>query len=611
MLDTEDTSSSEKKTRAATPDEPRRFSSEDPRLRHTEPVLAYGQMLRLAGATTPAFPPQRLIAMIAQHPWEETFLQLSRVAALLANSEDGGHGREIRARTTDLLASTLHSENVEERLVAFYARLNEPCIIAHEEVVYFLQALTILYGGGSGPAPTDAQIAFWMLAGNDHCFDWRQEDRPLSDVEYLVAASTRSLLYNHEHDPLRDFVRAVTIWERPPPRTAEWRDLAAWQQFQARALGCPFEEHLDSLAGSLFVISIGWGMHGEEGLRNPMLVPDEWIEGTGVRRDLAEPFFERISAGRTELRQMITPFVGADGLPRGSSVFYLKPFVRFTSGQLVPASPWAVREQVRAATWAKLLEQAKAEYGDHGGASRWHAAFGDLFELWCRDVARTAAASKRFPGQVILSANVGDEDEIEDVVVVRDGCVLLVSAKARMVRHELLKGALSAAQAVDWYDDFLFGKRKGNQRAGAARLLHEKVERIRAGEFAERGVPADSHIFPMLVTFDHLGADNPAFYQWSAERCAAQSVLRHSKVHRLVVLSIERFEGLMGFAATGGDIFDLLARCGPEERVDVALHDATQGLDSVRLPEFERRYDHVMARLQARISDALRGERSA
>src|SRR6478736_597055 len=246
----------------------KRFYSADPRLRFMEPVLSYGEMLQLLQPTAVTFPPQRLIAMLATCSWEETYLMLARVGALLANSPDGGHGPEVRVRTTDLLGSTLDSGDPEERVVAFYVRVNAPRVIAHEEVIYFLQALAILYGRDEGPAPTEAQLAFWMLAGNDHCFDWRHEEGHLSITEEVVASSVRSLLFNHQHDTLPQLVRSVAMLERPPSRTAEWKIIEVWTQFKARAFGLPFDEHVDFLAGALYVISVGWGIAEEGGLRS-------------------------------------------------------------------------------------------------------------------------------------------------------------------------------------------------------------------------------------------------------------------------------------------------------------------------------------------------------
>ena len=583
-----------------------RFSAADPRVRFMEPVLSYGEMRQLLTPTEQTFPPERLIAMLASCSWEQTYLMLARVGALLANSPDGGHGQEIRARTTDLLASTLASNDPEERVVAFYVRVNAPRIIAHEEIVYFLQALAILYGRDDGLAPTDAQLAFWMLAGNDHCFGWRQEGGEVSVMGEIVASSARSLLFNRQHDTLPLLVRSAAMLDRPPPRTAEWKSVEAWTQFKTRAFGLSFDEHIDFLAGALYVMSVGWGVAEEGGLRNPTLSPEEWIAGTGVPRPHALLFFERASASRSELQNLLRAFVGGDGLPRGSSIFYVKPFARFESGILVAASPWAVREQIRGAVWASLLAQAKSEHGDSGGADRWLAAFGDLFEVWCRDVARMAASSAKFRGTLVMSESVGDSDEVEDVVVVDDGNVLFVSAKARTIRQELLKGALSSAKVLAWYESFLFGKRTGDQRGGAIRLLDQKITHVRAGRYAARGVRVDSKIFPMLVTYDHLGADNPGFYVWLSDRCKAENLLQQAGVLQLVTLNVEKFESLRGFGAAGGDIFGVLERRGPEERADVALFDAGTDIESTRLPELEQRFQTIMDRLLTRLGDAKR-----
>jgi hypothetical protein len=345
-------------------------------------------------------------------------------------------------------------------------------------------------------------------------------------------------------------------------------------------------------------------MAEEGGLRSPVLSPEDWIAGTGAPRAEALQFFERASATRAELQDLLRQSVGSNGLPLGSSIFYVKPFTRFESGILVAATPWAVREQIRGALWAGLLAQAKAEHGESGGAKRWLAAFGDLFEVWCRDVARMAASSTAFQGTLALSEFVGDNEEVEDVVVMHGGNVLLVSAKARTIRQELLKGALSSARVLAWYDDFLFGPRSGDQRGGAVRLLDQKIRNIREGKYAARGIRADSKVFPMLVTYDHLGADNPGFYMWLTDRCKAENLLQQAAVLQLVTLNVEKFESLMGFAAAGGNIFEPLERRGPDERADVALFDAAAEFESTRLPEIDQQFQKIMNRLLARLASA-------
>jgi len=576
----------------------------DPRLRFMEPVLTYAEMWQLLEPSVLLFPAKRLIAMVASCSWEETYLRLSRIAALLANCPDRGLDQEVRARTTDLLASRLASKTWEERVIAFYVRVSVPRILAHEEVVYFLQALAILYGRDNGPPPTDEQIAFWMLAGNDHCFGWREDDEQLSTNEDLVAVTARALLFNHRHDSLPQLVRSSAMLERAPPRTPEWTAARDWKAFQTRAFGMPFDEYFDFLAGGLYIMSVGWGLPTEAGLRDPKVLPDEWVRGTGVPRTPALEFFARTSGSRAELREMLKPFVGEDGLPRGSSLFHLRPFARFANGALVPASPWAVREQLRGALWNMHRLQAKAEFGDNAGGVRWLAAFGDLFELWCRDVASMAASSKKFLSTLIVSKAIGSEDEVEDVVLVHESKVLLVSAKAATIRQDLLMGASSAAQALAWYERFLFAPRMGQQRGGAVRLLDKKVGQIRDGQHVSAGLLADSKIFPMLVTYEHLGADNPGFYMWFKDRTKAENLLQQQGVFPLVILNIEKFESLMAFAAAGGDIFEMLENRGAEERADVALFDAATAIDATRLPDLERRFDIVLDRLKARLAAA-------
>ena len=91
------------------------------------------------------------------------------------------------------------------------------------------------------------------------------------------------------------------------------------------------------------------------------------------------------------------------------------------------------------------------------------------------------------------------------MVVEGDGCVILFSVKATLVREDVAKVGASRSEVIQWYERFLFAeenrKSREHKAAGAIRLLQDKVSKICAGTSP---FPADAEIIPVLVTFDEF-----------------------------------------------------------------------------------------------------------
>ena len=250
--------------------------------------------------------------------------------------------------------------------------------------------------------------------------------------------------------------------------------------------------------------------------------------------------------------------------------------------------------------WGRALEACKALYKDE---DVWFRAFGLMLEAWCRDVANHAASTSSFQGKLLISAGIGDSDEVEDVVLVDGENVALFSVKGR-VMPETARGDDSRLKITKWYESVLFEKKTTGKRGGAIRLLDMKVREIREREHAS--IPHAARVYPVVVTFDDLG-DTTALHQWVERRRAEEQLLDDANVARTAFIDVAMFERLMAVAAIGGDLFAVLRECD-------ASKDGTVPLDSVvtRLfdPDRNVRLPHLVEKfavMTARIKNAILG----
>jgi hypothetical protein len=293
----------------------------------------------------------------------------------------------------------------------------------------------------------------------------------------------------------------------------------------------------------------------------------------------------------------------ADGLPLGPSPFWRSPFVELGPGQFVCVSPGVLREQVRNAMWGRLMAASK----DGGGQSRWLSTFGYRFEYWCRQAAKKVGEGKRLGKQLRLSERASTADEIEDIVLLEKGKVALFSAKGRMMREDLLKGATSVAKTIAWLNGFLFGVASGDQRAGALRLLDAKIRRIRNGEYAGMGIAANVEIYPLLLTFDEVGLDTPPGYRWLSKRLLDENLLVGT--HPLTVLSAESYEHFLALCMRR-NAFEVLTYKTNEQWRECRFDELFFQLSSKRgpqgrLPGATEEFDDLAQRVVRRL---FRGE---
>jgi hypothetical protein len=216
-----------------------------------------------------------------------------------------------------------------------------------------------------------------------------------------------------------------------------------------------------------------------------------------------------------------------------------------------------MKAQLHAGVWFRHLQAAKNLAGNQGtGAQIWHSAFGYQVETWCAAVAECAANARWFKPKLILPSHPGARDEIEDVILVEGRTAVLFSVKSRLVVENVARGAKSRSGLIDWYEKYFFGTKTEKHRKGVAHLLNDRINLIRAGEFAPR-LPATTRIIPVLVSYDSL-CEHTVWYQWFRDRCAEHGVFRQKDVSPPTIARVDEFEMLMAIAQTGESIVALL-----------------------------------------------------
>jgi hypothetical protein len=542
-------------------------------------------------------PPAEFIGHVREFGWDETFMRSARLAALLSNGH-GHQGGPVWAVTHGSLLKFRSSPNRVSRQLAEYAGANPHRPIAHESSIYFLEAMALLYGSVGGQAPGDSALAHLLLAANDYCTDWRAPDDPsLTRRESNLVNLARASIHDDSSMGVRRLVRSRLLFDAAPP-VPEWSDLQAWHAFQTEAFGMPFDEYVECLAGPLAFFVAGLMSDPEDAEHPyPIVEPSLWF----TARSDSKAFAAGLGITRDEAQREIQ--TTNEGLPIGPSLFYRRPLVEILPDKLVAASPWVLREVLNSGIWARHMAAAKRLHGANLGAQRWSAAFGYLVEGWCQKVAKWAEKAPGFKGSVLTPAVPGTED-VEDVVIVNRMTVALFSVKARLLREDLLKGALSDRAVLDWYNGFLFEKKAGAFRAGAVCQLQGKIEKIRAGHFSPHIHP-DALILPVVVTFDDYGADNPSMTKWIAHRCREEGLLQQRRVRPLTMMDVDLFERLLGVSTHGHAVTDILKKKAlapwDQGRLVELLRETIRPGQFGAVPELVQAYDEIMRRMQANL----------
>lgn len=470
-----------------------------------DPMPYVSSWLSFSDVLGKAMPPRELVECIRLFNWRDTYAKLAYLAALLANGTDGLFGSAVRARTTDLLVA--QRGHINPDIASIAERLNrEPGRrpIAHEGVIYFLEALAILEGTEEGPCIDDATLALMMMAANDHVGQWSLESGT-PKLEDLVNDLIKLTRFNRTDSIMRSFVRAFLMLNKPPSKGRFARP-DEWAKLQEAAFGQPFDKFFETFIVPIVLWSRRWGVGpASDHLAFPSIHRTVWLMHTNVDTEFGEGFLRSLSATRAELKTAFEKNRRPDGLPRTVSPFYRTPFVDVGNETLVAASPHVVLEQLRMGLWGRFRAGAQ-RLDPKQGTEDWLRAFGYAFEDWCRHIATVAQESPTFRGSIKMSRAPGDADEIEDVVLRHGEDIILFSVKARVLPEAVAKDDQDGGQALQWLNDFFFGDRdrSKSQRPGALVLLNTKVDNIRNGLY-EPDLPRKVRVFPVLVTFEDLG----------------------------------------------------------------------------------------------------------
>lgn len=154
------------------------------------------------------FPARRFIEAFEACSWRAVLLRISLLGAILANRA-GDEGRPLAERIIrDPLKRYQRNLNPVWARIAEYVAENPSRRLAHEQVVYLLAVMAVLYGREEGPEPSPEHFAVMFLCGNDHLSNWSHPDsRELTDDEKLTAEFVHVTRFNTYPDPLRDLVR--------------------------------------------------------------------------------------------------------------------------------------------------------------------------------------------------------------------------------------------------------------------------------------------------------------------------------------------------------------------------------------------------------------------
>lgn len=313
-------------------------------------VKSWVRLQDLVGESAPV---NRILEWLQACDRRESLVTLSRIAADLANSDDGILGATARAWTHDLLVRGVGSEDpIENAVGRAVTSLGPGTAIVHGHVVSVLQMLILAYGSPQGRTTSDARLAFFMLALNDHLQTWPEPPVGLTEHEQVAGAIFYSSIFNHTFDdPLRFIVRSVEIWNRQvggPINSSEW------EQIQLDAFGCTFEEYALSFLIPLYTLSTSWGTSVA-----PILRRADWVKGQHAERYARWLSEATLSVDAAAWRDVTQP----SGLPVLPGQFFRSPLVEIGSGNLLCLSPWHLRDHVTLGTWGKLNEAAKKVFG--------------------------------------------------------------------------------------------------------------------------------------------------------------------------------------------------------------------------------------------------------
>jgi hypothetical protein len=553
-------------------------------------------------------PPAKILSNAASFDRDETLFKLARIAADLANSDGGVLGETARSWTRDLLTQRQGSSNPREAAVSrAVAQLAPERAIAHAHVVFFLQVHAVAKGSVPGTVPSDGYLAFMMLAVNDHIPEWSNVDPiELTDAERVLAPMFLSTIFNRSDDAMRSLLRLTDVMGRYPQR--DFPDKSVWEAVQREAFGTTFDEYAELFLTPMYLIAQTWGDD-----RLPIVFPQEFPGRDEREAALYRRWFNEASVPIEKAVQAFATRPLPSGLLGLPVAFFRTPFIDF-GDKLLGLSPWHVKDHVFFGTWAKLNAASKRVLGTDSNQT-FASAFGYCFEEACADLAREATRSPQFRDRLILPSQPGADDEIEDVVLLDEDVVALLSAKASLVPEASLKTADGYSDVVRWLRKFFFEEpveaKKTGYRGGAVYLLDRKVQRLRAGEYEKYGLKRDALVVPGVISFDNVG-ESGALYNWLERECERRHLFADNRVRPLTVITPENYEGLLALGARGDGICRLLVEKTEQQRkwgpLDRFLSEKVGDSIELRLGAMPSRFRDLANRSIARLREARREE---
>lgn len=546
-----------------------------------------------------------LLERIQSYDWKASVTRLAQLGAFMQSAERTDE--DIRRRTIDPILSITGDDRAAPAIAHAHAYVKanrDRMLVAHEEVIAYLQHLVLVEGGSNDDTPTDAELAFWILGANCHLGAWAEEDsRELTIDEQLIATQVRGHTFNQQRNWGALAVRSYELFKTPPEADSVG-DAAAWEKLQLETYGSSFERYYKLILAPLRASALSAGRENKV----PAVTLAYW-RTTTAEVDWVKTRLDAISVRRDDARRLILGTENArtpSGLLHAPSLLRRKPLLAEDEGWLV-TSEAGLASLFHTGPWGAYLENLKAAYGESSGFKRWSAAFGIAFERYCAAFAKRASASPKFRRnwRVVVPSRPGARDEIEDVILIEDDHAIVFSIKSSLLPEGQVHRAKSRSAVIDWLDRFFFSEERTFK--GALRKLSANIDEIRNGDFEDQGVSRTLKIYPVVITYDRLGEDL-LLYQRLRRICRDRNVLTQVDVAPVALGSAEEFEWMMEYAAEGRSLLGLMRKRKPnrpwfDRRLD-------QQLSSVQPPVAFRITVRRFEELYGEVINAIRGTRA-
>ncbi len=299
-----------------------------------------GEYLSWKEAFGQQLPARLFISAFEACSWRAVLLRASLLGAVLANraGDDGGPLAERLIR--EPLQKYERSQNPLWARIAEYVAENRSLRIAHEQVIYLLAAMAILYGRDEGPEPSPEHFAVMFLGANDYLSKWSEPDsRQLTEEEKVTAELIHVGRFNTYPDALRDLVRVNLLYSRAPLQ-GPLSNATVWSEVQTRAFGNNFDDFFSTFILPLQFETQRWGTEHSQTFVAPVIEPMRWYANTTLNPAVGKAFFDTLTTTR-EAAQAELRARAVDGVPHAPTLFVRKPFVRIDDERVVAASPWA------------------------------------------------------------------------------------------------------------------------------------------------------------------------------------------------------------------------------------------------------------------------------